>query len=221
MMNGKIMGKYWPILNALQDTILDILNRFHGESPDRVPNELFIHGGFGGDGFSGCCDRVGKDIDLNTTSRYFIGLKIARILGKRVSRSTRAPEFFVETSQSFVTVKPILIGEFKETQENLHYTWKWLEEQWETVKEFTIQFHSRQIKINFENPKLIGDGKCFLQLLNLPCAYCYLCNITTEEAQSNDRISTGFKVERSIEGMTKKVKTLEAKWIASKTKKDF
>ena len=79
--------------------------------PWRVPEELWIKGGFGGDGFSGCQDRVGKDIDLNTSSRYFVGLKIARIVGKRKFDATFSgpTEYFVETSQSFVTVKPILI----------------------------------------------------------------------------------------------------------------
>ena len=61
--------------------------------------------------------------------------------------------------------------------------------------------------VHFECPKLIGDGKCFLQLLNLPCAYCYLCNVTCDEAQSIERLETrGYKIERSIEGMFKKVK---------------
>jgi hypothetical protein len=168
MMNGKVIGKCWPVLNVLQNTVLDILNTNHGETPDRVPKELWIKGGFGGDGFSGCCDRVGKDIDLNTTSRYFVGLKIARLLGERKSPESLAPEYFVETSQSFVSVKPILIAEFKENKETLHHTWKWFEEQWEMVKKFTIQFDSREITIHFVDPKFIGDGKGYLQLLSLP-----------------------------------------------------
>ena len=199
IMNGKIVGKYWPIPNVVQNTVLDILERHHGEDPNRVEEELFIKGGFEGDGFSGCTDRVGKDIDLNTASRYFVGMKISRIVGKRrLDSSISGPkEFFVETSQSFVTVKPILIGEFKENNESLQYVWKWVEEHWEHLKTFTIQFHSREIKVHFENPKLIGDGKCFLQLLNVPCAYCYLCNITCEEAQEyiplDSRLSAVFK----------------------------
>ena len=83
MMNGKIIGKYWPIINVLQDSVLDILETYHGENPERVPEELWIQGGVGGDGFSGLTDRVGQDIDLNTSSRYFVGLKIARLVGKR------------------------------------------------------------------------------------------------------------------------------------------
>ena len=67
--------------------------------------------------FSGCCDRVGRDIDLNTTSRYFVGLKIARIHDKRKYDGSIPTEYFVETSQSFVSVKPILMAEFKENIE--------------------------------------------------------------------------------------------------------
>ena len=102
------------------------MHNIDGDNPDRVPSELFIRGGFGGDGFSGCTDRVGLDIDKNTSSRYVLGMKIARILGKRNFNDSfpRATEYFVETSQSFVTVKPILIGQFKETTENLHEIWK-------------------------------------------------------------------------------------------------
>ena len=203
MMNGKIIGKYWPILNVLQESVLDILETYHGENPERVPEELWIDGGFGGDGVSGCQDRVGKDIDLNTSSRYFVGLKIARIVGKRKFDATFSgpTEYFVETSQSFVTVKPILIAEFKENHDTLHYTWTWVEQQWRLVQTFTIQFHSREIKVHFPNPKFIGDGKGYLQLLNLPCAYCYLCDITCEEAQNIHKLLSGFKIERRIEDM--------------------
>ena len=88
-----------------------------------------------------------------------------------------------------MSVKPILIAEFKENKETLHHTWKWFEEQWEMVKKFTIQFDSREITIHFLDPKFIGDGKGYLQLLSLPCAYCYLCNINRDEAQSTDRLN--------------------------------
>ena len=151
-------------------------------------------------------------------------MKIARIEGKRkLDQTFTGPtEYFVETSQSFNTVKPILIGHFKENNKNLHDVWSWMQEQWQMMKEFTIQFHGREIKIHFENPKLIGDGKCFLQLLNLPCAYCYLCYVELNEAQSADILdNTGFKIKRSIEDMWKDVKKLKKKWNEADTNKKF
>ena len=219
ILDGEVAGKYWPLRPVIQDTVIDILEKYHGDNPERVESELFIRGGFGGDGFSGCTDRVGRDVDLNTSSRYVLGMKIARILGKRNFDESfpRAKEYFVETSQPFVTVKPILIGHFKETTENLHEIWSWTEKQWETVKTFTIQFHSREIKVHFENPKLIGDGKCFLQLLGLPCAYCYLCYTSCEEAQCTD----DFKIKRSIEEMRRELEKLEENWRNSDTNKKF
>ena len=83
-------------------------------------------GRFGGDGFSGCVDRVGKDIDKNTSSRYFVGIKIARIVGKRKfdASFTGPKEFFAETSQS------LLIAQVKENHDNLHRIWTWVQEQW-------------------------------------------------------------------------------------------
>ena len=223
-MDGEILGKYWPLENVLPDTIKDILQNFHGDNPERVESNLYIKGGFGGDGFSGCVDRHGKDVDLNTSSRYFVGMKIARIVGERkLDQSFTGPtEYFVETSQSFKTVKPILIGHFKEDQSNLHDVWSSLQDQWQNMKEFTIQLHGREIKVHFENPKLIGDGKCFLQLLGLPCAYCYLCYVERDDAQCCDKLNNpGFKIERSIKGMRNEVRILKKKWIKSKTKKKF
>ena len=87
-------------------------------------------------------------------------MKIARIEGniKFDQTFTGPTEYFVETSQSFNTVKPILIGHFKENNKNLHDVWSWMQEQWQMMKEFTIQFHGREIKIHFENPKLIGKS---------------------------------------------------------------
>ena len=224
VINWKTVGNYWPIRDVIHNSLIDILERHHGESPERVEEELWIKGGLGGDGFSRCVDRVGKDIDKNTSSRYFVGIKIARIVGKRKfdASFTGPTEYFVETSQRFVSVKPLLIAEIKENHDNLHKIWTWVQEQWEMVKEFTIIFHGREIKVHFDNPKLIRDGKCFLQLLNLPCAYCYLCFILSEKAQSSKRLENrGFKIERSIEGMWNHVDNLTEEWRESDTKKAF
>ena len=89
------------------------------------------------------------------------------------------------------------------------------------VKNFTIDFHGRTIKINFESPKFIGDGKGFLQLLNMPAGYCYLCEALVQDGQCIDKIKDNFKIERSIKGMWKKVNKLKKKWKKSKSKKKF
>ena len=69
---------------------------------------------------------------------------------------------------------------------------------------------------------LIGDGKCFLQLLNLPCAYCYLCYIECDEAQSTNILENpGFKIDRNIKGMWKEVKDLKREWLDADTSKKF
>ena len=96
-----------------------------------------------------------------------LGAKIARIHGKKECGKD-LKEYFVETSQSHATVKPILIGQFKENQESLDFTWKWIQEQWENeLQSFTVKFDNRDIKVNFPKPKVIGDGKLFLHLLNV------------------------------------------------------
>merc|ERR1712002_822735 len=97
-----------------------------------------------------------------TFAVYMLGEKIARIHGKK-EYGKDLEEYFVETSQSHVTVKPILIGQFKENYESLDFTWKWMQEQWEKeLKCFTVRFDNRDIKVHFPKPKVIGDGKLFL-----------------------------------------------------------
>ena len=59
---GKPVGKFWSPLKVFQNLIEDILQTFHGQSQeerDRVPDEIWIKGGFVGDGFSGCTERIG------------------------------------------------------------------------------------------------------------------------------------------------------------------
>lgn len=48
IMDDKPVGNYWPPLKVAQNTIEDILQVYHGENPGRVPNQLFLRGGFGG-----------------------------------------------------------------------------------------------------------------------------------------------------------------------------
>ena len=40
------------------------LKTFYGHFPEQVPNELWLHAGLLGDGFSGECQRMGGDKDL-------------------------------------------------------------------------------------------------------------------------------------------------------------
>ena len=48
IMDDKPVGNFWPPLKVAQNTIEDILQVYHGENPGRVPDELFLKGGFGG-----------------------------------------------------------------------------------------------------------------------------------------------------------------------------
>ena len=48
-MNNEVVGKFWPPLRVAQDGIEDILEHHHGENPERVPQVLYLRGGFGGD----------------------------------------------------------------------------------------------------------------------------------------------------------------------------
>ena len=42
----------------------DILDTFYGSFPENVPDELWLYVGLLGDGFSGECQRMGGDKDL-------------------------------------------------------------------------------------------------------------------------------------------------------------
>ena len=109
IMDGKAVGKFWPPLELLQNSIVDILEVFHGENPGRVPNEMTLKGSFGGDGPSGFTDRMGGDKDLDTGSRYVLGAKIDQLIVEPEKIGGEVIEYFLETSQSHVTFKPILI----------------------------------------------------------------------------------------------------------------
>ena len=165
---------------------------------------------------------MGKDIDKNTSSRYFIGLRISRLRGKKNSEN-EAIEYYVETSQSYVTVKPILIAEFKENRESLDYTWSWIQDKWATeMKEFKVTFRSRVITIHFLKPKFIGDGKGYLMLLNVPRAYCYLCTIDLDHAQNIEELCKhGMVINRSVEDMWEPVDMLMKKMKRFKIQKGF
>ena len=224
IMDGKAVGKFWPPLELLQNSIVDILEVFHGENPGRVPNEMTLTGGFGGDGASGFTNRMGKDKDLNTGSRYFLGAKIDTLIVKPEKVGDDVIEYFRETSQSHVTFKPILIAQFKENNETLGITWEWIQKIYKNeLESFTVRFDKRDIKINFPSPKIIGDGKLFLQLLNLPQAYCYLCTITRDMGQDTDQICqhNDRDLESMHDLMEKCMKLWEKAKRNKKTKKKF
>ena len=46
--------------------------------------DIPVLGGFGADGFSGCSNRIGPDIDKNTSSRYFLWFKANGILKRHM-----------------------------------------------------------------------------------------------------------------------------------------
>ena len=41
-----------------------ILQQYYGHFPEQIPDELWLHAGLLGDGFSGECDRMGGDKNL-------------------------------------------------------------------------------------------------------------------------------------------------------------
>ena len=62
----------------------------------------------------------------------------------------------------------INIGQFKENEESLDFTWKWIQEQWENELQcFTVNFDNRDIKVHFPKPKVIGDGKSGFEFIHI------------------------------------------------------
>ena len=174
--------------------------------------------------FSGCNERNGKDKDLHTSSRYILVAKIARITDKK-EKGKEHKEYYVETSQSDETAIPILIGAIKENYETLDYMFKWIQDFWERdLKCFTVRFDNRDIKVHFPKPKLIGDGKLFLNLLNVKQAFCYLCYITKDDAQDVDK-ACEHQLDRNLEEMIIMLEDLLKKWNEAKrtkkTRKEF
>ena len=151
-----------------------------------------------------------------------MGLKIARITDEK-KLFFQPKEYFVETSQSYTSVKPILICHIKENHESIHFIWTWIQRVWQNcMKSFTIKFHSRDIVINFPSPKVIGDGKEFLNLLNASRVFCYLCLISSDHAQNLITLDKhGRKIERNLEQVWQFIDESMQTWKDSKTKKSF
>ena len=182
---------------------------------------MTLEGSFGGDGASGFVDRMGKDKNLNTGSRYFLGAKIDKLIVKPEKIGDDVIEYFLETSQSHVTFKPILIAQFKENSETLGVTWEWIQNIWKNeLQSFTVRFDERDIRISFPKPKVTGDGKLFLQLLNLPQAYCYLCTITRDMGQDTELVCEhGMKIDRDLDSMYDLMEKYTKLWNKAKRNK--
>ena len=116
--SGKVVGKVYPLRDTIVSMIKDILKAYYEYFPEEVPNELWLHAGLLGDGFSGEVQRMGSDQDLQTSSRYILGVKVPRIMGNP-PESQRQKEIFVECSQAYNTLRPIGLFGLKENTNNL------------------------------------------------------------------------------------------------------
>ena len=146
-----------------------------------------------------------------------MGLKIARITDEK-KLFTQPKEYFVETSQSYTSVKPIFVCHVKENHESIHFVWNWIQQKWQnSMKSFTVQFNSRDIIINFPSPKVIGDGKEFLNLLNALRGFCDLCLISSDHTQNLITLDkNGRKIERNLEQVWQFINVLMQTWKDSK-----
>merc|ERR1739836_309671 len=108
----------------------------------------------------------------------------ARLMGDPKSNfnSIRSKEFFVETSQSADSMRPLGILAGKENFASMKHVWTQIQEELKDCTQFEIQFDGRTIQITF-HARFIGDGKAFLNMACLNGAYCYLCGLTHDEAQ--------------------------------------
>ena len=93
-------------------------------------------------------------------------------------------EIFVEDSQSSKTMIVIAIVAGKENQTLMKDIWRPIIDEVKKMKEFTVEFHGREIKVLFPKPKFVGDGKGFRNLLCVNGSYCYLCDILAKDAQN-------------------------------------
>ena len=107
-------------------------------------------------------------------------------------------EIFIEKSQSFASNKPVRIIGGKENHSFLRQQLQSLQNEAEEMKLFNIDFYDRNIEVSFPAPKYIGDGKGFLNYLNVTGAYCYLCTLTKEQGQSLQLCEHGMEINRDV-----------------------
>ena len=90
---------------------------------------------------------------------------------------------------------------------------KWFQDTWKNeLKVFTVIFRGEEIKVHFEKPKFIGDGKAYLQLLNLPRAYCFLCSMSCEQGNDIDLCEHGMHIDQNVEDLWNHVEKLMKRW---------
>ena len=214
IINEKVCGKSFDLKEVWTNAILDALENASDLKPENVPSVLFIFGSLGGDGFSGECERVGRDIDLDTAHRYIVGVKLARIMyfPNPEMWSVDPTEIFVEKSQAYFTLHPVAIIAGKENQALMEAIWKPLLEQQKNLKQFTINFKGKEIEIRFPKPTFCGDGKGIRNMLCLNGAYCYLCNLSEEEAQDIGKVKHGMPITRSTDKILSHYESLMKKY---------
>ena len=121
-------------------------------------------------------------------------------------------EIFIEDSQSPKTMKPLAILCGKENNELMRKIWRPILNEVKKMKEFTVNFHGREIKILFPKPKYIGDGKGCLNLLCLNGAYCYLCTLLAHEGQDVSKLTKDIPITRTVKKIVDMYKELDAEW---------
>ena len=206
------VGKMFDIAQVIKTGVENSLHHWD-DDPKKVPPILHLKGGYGGDGFSEEANRMGADIDLNTGSRYIIGFKPSRLMYyPNPDRPWEKIEIFVEDSQSSKTMIPIAIVAGKENQKLMKDIWRPILDEIKKMKEFTVNFHGREIKIKFQNPKFIGDGKGFCNLLCVNGAYCYLCDLSKNDGQTIKMVKEGMPITRTVKKINDAYAELEAGW---------
>ena len=205
-----VIGKHFEIESVVKDAISDTLHHFYDTSPEIVPDEIELYGGFGGDGFSNECERMGNDLNIKTTSRYIVLFKLARLSFVKKDASEKAEMIYTENSQAYHSCKPVLICCGKENQALLKLVWDFIQEKVEKLLTFYVDFHGRKILVHFKNPRFIGDGKCILNCLSIPAVFCYICSISEEEGQNIDLVIKGMPLDRSISKLRNHYKKLKA-----------
>ena len=101
------------------------------------------------------------------------------------------------------------------------FVWNFIQEKVEKLQTFYVDFHVRKILVHFKKPIFIGDGKCILNCLSIPAAFCYICSISEEEGQNIDLVITGMPLDCSISKLRNHCKKLKAIFDKSGTKNTF
>ena len=150
---------------------------------------LFIHDGLDGSGGHSIFNQKGCT-ETNNIIMYMFRIEKMKDLNNNIIYET-------SSHASSTACRPLMLLMGKETRENCEIVSSIQQER--RNLQFEIEHCGRTLKVNTFASMSMIDGKLHSLLTGLGGAFCCLCTNSKEECRDIDNITSGFKINRSLE----------------------